>query len=171
MTASAPFLLHHFATTDTIWNGDSMPFGAPWVNNDSTICALLPAGGNDRPGSLQVHLVPDPVNRVHWSAIVCDWNENTANHNLRNAGKRYLAFWIKVTDPMPALGLELSLKDVNATPSAGLRLVADGYVSSFAGNRLRVQIPLEVFTAGADMDRSRIVRFGSAARRRVPTMC
>ncbi|RYY66038.1 MAG: hypothetical protein EOO12_05330 [Chitinophagaceae bacterium] len=160
VTASVPFTLYAFAATDTIWNGDSKPFGAAWVNNDSTTCALAPAGGNHRPGSMQVHLAPDPVNHVNWSAIVWDWNENTFNHNLQNGSdKRSLAFWMKVTGATPGLELELSLKDVNATPSNGLRLVADGYVSSFTGGWQRVQVPLGALCAGSDMDRSRIARF------------
>ncbi|RYZ23086.1 MAG: T9SS type A sorting domain-containing protein [Chitinophagaceae bacterium] len=159
VTATVPFTLHRFATTDTIWNGDSKPFGAVWVNSDSTRCALRDTGGYKRPGSMQALLKPDPPN-VNWAAIVWDWNENTFNHNLQDAtDKRYISFWMRVADPVPGLELEFSLKDFSATPSSVVRLVGDGYVSSFTGGWQRVEVPLSVLVGGSDINRAELARF------------
>lgn len=157
--ASVPFTIHRVASTDTIWNGDSKPFGAAWVNNVNTSCVLSDTGGYARPGSLKLRMMPHLPN-TGWSGVVWDWNENTGNMNLQDGSdKRYLSFYMRVSGAQPGLELEVSLKDVNAEPSAAVRLIADGYLTSFTGGWQRVQIPMTAIVGSSEIDPSKLARF------------
>ena len=151
MDTTLNFQVYRKATTDTIWNGDRIKNGSAWVSNIKTTCGLKTPGGNYGPGVLKLHLQaysPDT-----WSGISWDWNAKSNNSNIQDLReKRYLSFYIKVSNAPKSFDPEIMLKDMSANESISVALKKGGYLSGFTGQYQLVNIPLADLFTHASVD-------------------
>ncbi|RYD91408.1 MAG: T9SS type A sorting domain-containing protein, partial [Sphingobacteriales bacterium] len=76
--------------------------------------------------------------------------------------KRYLNFYLKMLTPVsPDFDMEVYVKDRYGNDPAGVRLKANGYVTSYTGEYQLVSVPLtQLFGNHAEIDKAQMTRIG-----------
>lgn len=154
------FDVHPQATTDVIWDADSIATGTfTDVNEEFTRHAIDTTGGHNGPKVMKLHLEHGVQNP--FSAVILDWNEGTGNNHIVDfTTKRYLNFYLKTSAVSPDFDLMLILKDQYAREANVIWLKAEGYVSSFGNNYQLVRIPVSELGRDAQADLGHMTRIG-----------
>ncbi|RVU02876.1 T9SS type A sorting domain-containing protein [Mucilaginibacter limnophilus] len=154
------YKVEQVASNLLIWDGDTKNTGAQIQVNPATTTKVNATGGNAQPISLDIHL---DKGGEDFTAAAWDWNEDTYNTELADlSDKRYLNFYLKMLTPVSDdFDMEVFVKDRFGNDPPGVKLKANGYVTSYTGDYQLVKVPLtELFGDNANIDKAQMTRVG-----------
>ncbi|RYE21632.1 MAG: T9SS type A sorting domain-containing protein [Sphingobacteriales bacterium] len=152
------YKVEQIASELLIWDGDTKNTGAQIPVTDSATAKVDTEGGNRKPKSMNIHL---DKHNGDFAAVAWDWNEDTYNTELLDlSDKRYLNFYLKLTPPSDDFDMDVFVKDRFGNDPPGVKLKANGYVSSYTGEYQLVSIPLASLFGDREIDKAQMTRVG-----------